>query len=66
MTELQDMGKDYLFKIKRSKGVKALIGKVHGQGEWTRFNDEWEFKDSQLGTRDLSTPIFSTLPRNAE
>jgi len=48
MTELEDMGKDYLFKIKRSKGVKALIGKVHGQGEWARFNDEWELKDSQL------------------
>jgi len=48
MTELEDMGKDYLFKLKRSQGVKALIGQVHGQGEWTRFNDEWELKESQL------------------
>jgi len=30
MTELEDMGKDYLFKRKRSKGVKALIGQAHG------------------------------------
>ena len=48
MTELEGMGKEYLFKIKRSKGVKALIGKVHGQGEWTRFNDDWELKESRL------------------
>ncbi len=48
MRELEEMGKDYLFRIKRSKGVKALIGKVHGQGQWTRFNDDWELKDSQL------------------
>ncbi len=48
MTELEGMGQDYLFKVKRSKGVKALIGQVHGQGKWTRFNDEWELKESQL------------------
>ena len=48
MRELEDMGKDYLFKLKRSKGVKALIGQVHGQGKWRRFNDEWELKESQL------------------
>jgi hypothetical protein len=48
MAELEEMGQNYLFKLKRSKGVKALIGKVHGQGKWTRFNDEWELKESQL------------------
>lgn len=48
MTELEQLGKDYLFKVKRSKGVKALIGKVHGQGEWTRFDDDWELKESRL------------------
>jgi hypothetical protein len=48
MTELEDLGQDYLFKVKRSKGVKALIGKVHGQGQWTRFDDDWELKESQL------------------
>jgi len=48
MTELEQMGKDYLFKLKRSKGVKTLIGKVHGQGQWTRFNDDWELKESHL------------------
>ena len=48
MTELEEMGKAYLFKVKRSKGVKALIGQVHGQGEWTRFDDEWELKERCL------------------
>ncbi len=48
MTELEGLDQRYLFKIKRSKGVKALIGKVHGQGHWTRFNDDWEAKESQL------------------
>jgi hypothetical protein len=48
MSELEAMGKEYLFKLKRSKGVKALIGQVHGQGQWSRFNDEWELKDSEL------------------
>jgi hypothetical protein len=41
MTELEAMGKDYLFKLKRSQGVKALIGQVHGQRERTRFNNQW-------------------------
>jgi hypothetical protein len=48
MTELEAMGKDYLFKLKRSKGVKQLIAQVHGQGKWTRFDDEWELKESKL------------------
>jgi hypothetical protein len=30
MTELEAMGKDYLFKLKRSQAVKALIGQMHG------------------------------------
>jgi hypothetical protein len=48
MTELETMGKHYLFKLKRSKGVKSLLSKVHGQGQWTRFDDEWELKESHL------------------
>lgn len=48
MTELERMGKDYLFKLKRSKGVKHLIAQVHGQGKWTCFDDQWELKESKL------------------
>jgi len=48
MAELEELGQRYLFKLKRSEGVKALVSKVHGLGEWTRFNDEWELKESTL------------------
>ncbi len=48
MNELEAIGQRYLFKLKRSKRVKALISKVHGQGGWTRFNSEWEVKESWL------------------
>ena len=48
MAELEEMGQHYLFKLKRSKRVMELISKVHGLGEWTRFNNEWELKESTL------------------
>jgi hypothetical protein len=48
MTELEEMGQRYLFKLKRSKRVKELISKVHAIGEWTRFNQEWELKESTI------------------
>lgn len=48
MAELEEMGQHYLFKLKRSKRVMALVSKVHGLGEWTRFNNEWELKESTL------------------
>lgn len=48
MTELEQMSRDYLFKVKRSPGVKTLIGQVHGRGEWIRFDDEWELKEDRL------------------
>ncbi len=48
MAELEEMGQHYLFKLKRSERVKALVSKVHGLGEWTRFNHEWELKESTL------------------
>lgn len=48
MRELEAMERRYLFKMKRSKRVKALISQVHGQGEWTRFDAEWELKESTL------------------
>lgn len=48
MTELEEMGRQYLFKLKRSKRVKQLIAEVHGLGEWTRFTPDWELKQSSL------------------
>lgn len=48
MKELEDLQQPYLFKVKRTKGVKQLIAKVHGQGQWQRFNDGWEVKESTL------------------
>jgi hypothetical protein len=48
MSELEAMDRHYLFKLKRSKRVKALIAQVHGRGVWTRFNSDWELKESTL------------------
>ena len=48
MSELEARGQHYLFKLKRSKRVKALIGQIHGQGEWTRFDASWELKESTV------------------
>mgnify|MGYP000122606904 CR=1 FL=1 len=48
LRELEAMDRHYLFKLKRSQRVKQLIAQVHGQGRWTRFNEEWELKESTL------------------
>ena len=48
ITELEQMGKSDLCKVKRSQGAKALIGAVHGQGDWTRFDNGWELKAHRL------------------
>ena len=48
MTELEQMDKSDWFKVKRSQGVKTLIGQVHGRGEWMRFDNEWELKERRL------------------
>jgi hypothetical protein len=48
MKELEEAGVNYLFKMKKSPKVRELISKEHGQGSWTRFNDGWEAKDSQI------------------
>jgi len=48
MSKLEAMDRHYLFKLKRSKRVKELIAQVHGLGVWTRFNPEWELKESRL------------------
>ena len=48
MTELEEIGQHYLFKLRKSKRVQQLISKVHDIGEWTIFNRDWELKESVL------------------
>jgi hypothetical protein len=48
MSQLEATDRLYLFKLKRSKRVKELIAQVHGVGAWTRYNAEWELKESAL------------------
>jgi len=48
MTELEEVGEKYLFKVKKHKGVKELINKAHCEGSWTLFKDNWEIKESHL------------------
>ncbi|MBF0219201.1 MAG: transposase [Gammaproteobacteria bacterium] len=48
MTELEELEQHYLFKLKRSQRVQELISRVHRLGVWTRFNNEWELKESEL------------------
>jgi len=48
MSELEEINQDYLFKLKKSKNVKALINKHHCLGEWTFFNEGWEAKADHL------------------
>ena len=48
MKEMEGIKQPYLFKLRKSKNVKALIYKHHGIGEWTYINKEWEAKEDQL------------------
>ena len=48
MSQLEALEQPYLFKVKRTRGVKQLIAKLHGQGNWTRFDPDWEVKESTL------------------
>lgn len=48
MCELEAIDQHYLFKLKKSKNVKALINKHHCLGEWTYFKEGWEAKTDQL------------------
>jgi hypothetical protein len=48
MSQLEATDRLYLFKLKRSKRVKELIAQVHVLGAWTRYNAEWESKESTL------------------
>lgn len=55
MSELEEINQDYLFKLKKSKNVKALINKHHCLGEWTYFNEGWEAKTDQLQLQSWNT-----------
>lgn len=48
MSELEEKGYRYLFKLKKSSYVKQLIRKHHGWGQWVRFNDDFEVKEDDL------------------
>lgn len=48
MDELEENHHKYLFKMKKSQNVKALIAKQHKKGNWTAFNAGWEAKDASL------------------
>ena len=48
MSELEDIGQDYLFKLRKSKNVKSLINRHHCLGGWTYFNKGWEAKSDDL------------------
>ena len=48
MSDLEDVGMDYLFKLKKTKNVKELIYKHHCLGGWTRFKNDWEAKEDTL------------------
>ena len=48
MSDLEDVGMDYLFKLKRSPNVKKLINKHHCLGGWKRFKEGWQAVESTL------------------
>jgi hypothetical protein len=56
MSKLETLEHHYLFKLKRSKRVKQLMAQVHGSGVWTRFNRDWELKESQLQLQGWHQP----------
>ena len=48
MREMEALYQHYLFKLKKSKNVKALIDKHHCLGKWNYINKEWEAKEDIL------------------
>ena len=48
MSELEEMGQAYLFKLKKTKNIKELIYKHHGLGEWGYINASWEIKEDTI------------------
>lgn len=48
MTELEQSAHHYLFKMKKSPGVKALISQYHNKRRGTRFKQGWEAKEASV------------------
>ncbi|MFK0569567.1 transposase [Endozoicomonas sp.] len=48
MTELEQIGCGYLFKIKKTVNVKKAIHHAHCSGGWTRYDKHWEGKEATL------------------
>ena len=48
MTELEQSAHHYLFKMKKSPGVKALISQYHNKRRWIRFKKGWEAKEASV------------------
>ena len=48
MSDLEARGCHYLFKMKKTPGVRQTILKAHSSGGWTSYNREWEGKETEL------------------
>jgi hypothetical protein len=48
MTQLEEKGRRYLFKMRKSQQVKTLIAKQHSKGHWQPFKEGWETKEATL------------------
>ena len=48
MTEAEQRGIDYLFKLRQSANVKKLILQKHCESGWQRTHDGWEALSSEL------------------
>lgn len=48
MDTAEDLGVDYLFKLRKSKYVKELIYQHHSMQGWDYIVDGWEAKDAEL------------------
>jgi hypothetical protein len=48
MTEAEERGIDYLFKLRQSKNVKKLIMENHCQTGWEKTVEGWEARSTEL------------------
>lgn len=55
MTAAEAKGVPYLFKLRQSKNVKALINKAHCQGGWSYVTAGWEALESELQLQSWET-----------
>lgn len=70
MRECEARGLRYLFKLRKSKYVKALIHKHHCQGQWSYITAGWEAREDmlKLGAWDHSRRVVIVrrrLPKEA-